>query len=57
MRSRLGTGVALANTALFIVMALHDERTLARSPLAGAYAAYRGRVGMLLLLAWCSEAA
>ena len=50
MRSRLGSAVALANWALFVVMALHDERTLARSPLAGAYAAYRRRVGVLLLL-------
>ena len=52
MRSRLGTGVALANTALFVVLALHDERTLARSPLAGDYASYRRRVGALLLLPW-----
>ena len=52
MRSRLGTGVLLANTALFVVMALHDERVLARSPLAGPYADYRRRVGVLLLLPW-----
>ena len=55
MRSRLGTGVLLANTALFVVMALHDERVLARSPLAGAYADYRRRVGVLLLLPWHSS--
>jgi protein-S-isoprenylcysteine O-methyltransferase Ste14 len=50
LRSRTGTIVALANVALFAGMALHDEAALARSPLASAYAAYRGRVGMLLLL-------
>ena len=50
MRSWLGTGVLAANVVLFIAMALHDEATLARSPLAGAYAAYRRRVGVLLLL-------
>ena len=50
MGQRLGVAVALANAALFVVMALHDERTLASSPLAEAYAAYRRRVGVLLLL-------
>jgi protein-S-isoprenylcysteine O-methyltransferase Ste14 len=50
MRSRLGVAVALANIVLFVVMALHDERGLARSPLAADYAAYRRRVGILLLL-------
>ena len=50
MRSRLGTAVLAANVALFVVMALHDEATLARSPLAGAYADYRRRVGVLLML-------
>lgn len=50
LRSRTGTGVALANAALFAGMALHDEASLARSPLAPAYAAYRRRVGVLLLL-------
>lgn len=50
MRSRLGSAVALANAALFIVMALHDERTLARSALGEAHADYRRRVGVLLLL-------
>ena len=50
MRSRLGIGVALANLVLFVVMALHDERGLAHSPLAADYAAYRRRVGVLLLL-------
>jgi protein-S-isoprenylcysteine O-methyltransferase Ste14 len=50
MRSPLGVGVALANVVLFVVMALHDERGLARSPLAADYAAYRRRVGVLLLL-------
>ncbi len=57
LRSRLGVGVALANAALFIVMALHDERTLARSALAGDYAAYRRRVGVALLLPWRTPAA
>ena len=50
MRSRLGTAVLAANVALFVVMALHDEATLARSPLAEAYADYRRRVGVLLML-------
>lgn len=50
LRSFAGTAVALANTALFVGMALHDEASLARSPLAADYAAYRGRVGLLLLL-------
>jgi len=48
--SRVGSIVALVNVALFVGMTLHDEATLARSPLAGAYAAYRRRVGVLLLL-------
>ncbi len=50
LHSHLGSAVALANTVLFVVMALHDEHSLARSPLADAYAAYRCRVGVLLLL-------
>ena len=50
LRSSTGTIVALANIALFAGMALHDEASLARSPLAEAYAAYRRRVGVLLLL-------
>ena len=50
MRSRPGTVDALANGGLFVGMALHDEAALARSPLADAYAAYRRRVGLLLLL-------
>jgi protein-S-isoprenylcysteine O-methyltransferase Ste14 len=50
MRSRLGCGLLAANGGLFVVMALHDEATLARSPLADAYAAYRRRVGLLLFL-------
>jgi steroid 5-alpha reductase family enzyme len=49
LRSRAGAAVALANTGLFVAMALHDEASLARSPLAPAYAAYRRRVGLLLL--------
>ena len=52
LRSRLGTGVLLANAALFLAMALHDERTLARSPLGRDYEAYRRRVGALWLLPW-----
>lgn len=51
-RSRLGVGVWVANAGLFIAMALHDERTLANSPLAGDHAAYRRRVGFALLLPW-----
>jgi protein-S-isoprenylcysteine O-methyltransferase Ste14 len=50
LRSRAGTLVALANAALFVAMALHDEASLARSALAAPYAAYRRRVGVLLLL-------
>ena len=50
LRSLAGSLVALANVALFAGMALHDEASLARSPLASAYAAYRRRVGLLLLL-------
>jgi protein-S-isoprenylcysteine O-methyltransferase Ste14 len=38
------------NVVLFVYMALDDERTLARSPLAAAYAAYKARTGTLLLL-------
>lgn len=56
LRSRLGSGVLLANVALFTGMALHDERSLAHSPLAAAYAAYRRRVGIALLLPWRSRA-
>jgi hypothetical protein len=33
---------------LFVGMALHDEASLARSPLAADYARYRRRVGLLL---------
>lgn len=50
LRSRVGCLVALANAALFIAMALHDEASLARSALAAPYAAYRRRTGVLLLL-------
>ena len=42
--------VALAGVALLTDMALHDEAAPARGPLATAYAAYRRRAGMLLLL-------
>ena len=56
-RSRLGCAVSLASGVLFVVMALHDERTLARSPLAGAYADYRRRTGCLLLLPWHARTA
>ena len=56
-RSRLGCAVALANGVLFVVMALHDERMLARSPLAEAYADYRRRTGRLLLLPWHARTA
>jgi protein-S-isoprenylcysteine O-methyltransferase Ste14 len=37
------------NVGLFVYMALDDERTLARSPLAGAYATYKAHTGVLLL--------
>ncbi|MCK9689148.1 methyltransferase family protein [Scleromatobacter humisilvae] len=57
LHSRLGGAVALANTILFVVMALHDEHTLARSPLAPAYARYRRRVGVILLLPWHARSA
>ena len=50
LRSRTGAIVALANVALFAGMALHDEASLARSALAAPYAAYRRRVGVLLVL-------
>ena len=40
------TGIALVlNVALFLRMANHDERVLAASPLAEAYAEYKKRVG------------
>ena len=42
--------VLALNVVLFVYMALDDERTLARSPLAAAYAAYKARTGTLLLL-------
>jgi protein-S-isoprenylcysteine O-methyltransferase Ste14 len=35
-----------ANVALFTHAAITDERTIARSALAGDYAAYRKRAGM-----------
>jgi protein-S-isoprenylcysteine O-methyltransferase Ste14 len=38
------------NVLLFVYMALDDERTLARSPLAAAYNAYKARTGIFLLL-------
>jgi protein-S-isoprenylcysteine O-methyltransferase Ste14 len=38
------------NVVLFVYMARDDERTLARSPLAAAYGAYKARTGVLLLL-------
>jgi len=41
-------GVCLANLALFVYMAIDDERVLLRSPLAQDYEAYRKRVGMFL---------
>ncbi|HEY9027282.1 MAG TPA: methyltransferase [Burkholderiaceae bacterium] len=50
LRSPVGGAVAVANIALFAGMALHDEASIARSALAGDYAGYRRRVGLLLLL-------
>jgi protein-S-isoprenylcysteine O-methyltransferase Ste14 len=48
---RVISAVVLAcNMALFLYMALDDERVLAKSPLAEAFADYRKRVGMFLLL-------
>jgi protein-S-isoprenylcysteine O-methyltransferase Ste14 len=38
------------NVVLLVHMALDDERTLARSPLAAAYDAYKARTGTFLLL-------
>jgi protein-S-isoprenylcysteine O-methyltransferase Ste14 len=40
--------VCLANMALFVYMAMHDERVLSGSALAFPYRAYQGRVGMFL---------
>jgi protein-S-isoprenylcysteine O-methyltransferase Ste14 len=36
----------VVSVALFVIMARSDERTIAQSPLAAAYAAYRERTGM-----------
>jgi protein-S-isoprenylcysteine O-methyltransferase Ste14 len=40
--------VCLANMALFIYMAMDDERVLVGSALTEAYRVYQGRVGMFL---------
>jgi protein-S-isoprenylcysteine O-methyltransferase Ste14 len=45
----IAAAVFALNVALFVYMALDDERTLASSPLATAYAAYKARTGTLLL--------
>ena len=42
----ISTVVLGGNMALFLYMALDDERVLAKSPLAEAFADYRKRVGM-----------
>jgi protein-S-isoprenylcysteine O-methyltransferase Ste14 len=46
----LAAVVCALNAILFVYMALDDERTLASSPLATAYDAYKARTGTLLLL-------
>ena len=40
--------VCAANLALYVYMAISDERTMVDSPLASDYAAYKQRVGMFL---------
>jgi protein-S-isoprenylcysteine O-methyltransferase Ste14 len=40
--------VGVLNSALFVCMAIVDERVLLRSGLAGDYEAYRKRVGMFM---------
>ena len=52
MRSRLGAAMLALNTLLFVAMALHDEASRARSPLADAHAAYSRRIGLLPFLPW-----
>jgi protein-S-isoprenylcysteine O-methyltransferase Ste14 len=42
--------VFVCNVALFVYMALDDERTMSKSPLAEAYSKYANRVGKLLVL-------
>jgi protein-S-isoprenylcysteine O-methyltransferase Ste14 len=49
-QTALAAIVLVCNVALFGYMAFDDERTLARSPLAEPYRAYKGRTGTLLLL-------
>ena len=46
----LTAAVFICNLALFVYAARDDERTLANSPLAGAYGKYKAQVGMLLIL-------
>jgi protein-S-isoprenylcysteine O-methyltransferase Ste14 len=46
--SLMVSGVCLINMALFVYMAMDDERVLVASPLAADYARYRSRVSMFL---------
>jgi protein-S-isoprenylcysteine O-methyltransferase Ste14 len=48
--SKLSIAVGVLNGILFVYMAFDDERTLTKSPLGSAYAAYRDRVGWLFFL-------